>query len=464
MKEIDSKISCFMPVPRAKPEKIPAAQKRGALISLWSDTTKLPTFPTLEKDINTDVLIIGGGIAGLLCAYSLAQNHISYILAEANTICSGITQNTTAKITSQHGLIYHKLIREFGLEKAHMYLKANQMALQEYRKICAGIDCDFIETDSFVYSRDSRAKIEQELGALDKIGFQAEFSDQLPLPFPVAGAVKFKKQAQFHPLKFLAAITPGLNIYEHTRIQELIPSKSGYLAKTGHCRILAKNIIVATHFPFLNKHGSYFLKMYQHRSYVLAVDNAPNLHGIYVDEDQKGLSFRNYENLLLIGGGSHRTGKKGGGYRELRDFARLHYPSAKEKYRFATQDCMTLDHVPYIGLYSKNTPNFYVSTGFHKWGMTTSMLSAMLLTDMLQGKRNPYAAVFSPSRIILRPQLALNMWESLIHILSLSPKRCPHLGCALKWNAQEHTWDCPCHGSRFTEDGKLIDNPATNDL
>ena len=428
--------------------------------SLWEQTSKHSGFDHLTQDIKTDILIIGGGIAGILCAYMLHQSGMPYVLAEAETVCGGITKNTTAKITSQHGLIYDKLIREFDVEKAKQYLEANEAALGKYRDLCRNIDCDFEEKASYVYSLDDRRKIEKEILALEKLGGHAEFANELALPFSVAGAVKYENQAQFHPLKFVSAISKGLHIYEHTAVREL----AGATAMTDHGTITAKKIIVATHFPFLNKHGSYFLKMYQHRSYVLALENGPDVGGMYVDEAQKGMSFRNYKNLLLIGGGDHRTGKKGGNWDELRVFARQYYPDATEKYHWATQDCMTLDSVPYIGAYSAGTENLYVATGFHKWGMTSSMVSAMILCDMVQGKENPYAGVFSPSRTILRPQLAVNAFEAVVNLFTPTTKRCPHLGCALKCNPQEHTWDCPCHGSRFTEDGKLIDNPATGDF
>lgn len=430
------------------------------MLSLWSDTSKLPCYESLNKKIKTDVLIIGGGMAGILCAYMLEQSGVNYVLVDADRICGGITKNTTAKITSQHGLIYDSLIRRFGTEKARMYLLANEAALDQYRALCKDIDCDFEEKDAFVYSLDDRRKIEKELAALVKIGYSAEFTDSLPLPFSIAGAVKFYGQAQFNPLKFASVIAKDLHIFEHTTVRELVNTT----AVTDHGQITANTIIVTTHFPFLNKHGSYFLKMYQHRSYVITLENAPDIHGMYVDEAQKGMSFRNYKDLLLIGGGDHRTGKNGGAWRELEEYAKRHYPDAREKYRWATQDCMTLDSVPYIGRYSAGTTGLYVATGFNKWGMTSSMVSAMLLSDMVRDKENPYAPIFSPSRTILRPQLAVNAVEAVVNLLTPTAKRCPHLGCALKWNAQEHTWDCPCHGSRFTEDGKLIDNPATGDL
>ncbi|NLA77639.1 MAG: FAD-dependent oxidoreductase [Clostridiales bacterium] len=428
--------------------------------SVWSETVSVPHFEAQSGDIKTDALIIGGGLAGVLCSYMLTQSGVDCILVEKDSLCSGVTKNTTAKITSQHGLVYDKLIREFGAERAQMYLRANQRALEEYRKLCRNIDCDFKNEDSFVYSLNNRKKLEKELSALHKIGFDARFCEKVPLPMSTVGAVKFPAQAQFNPLKFVSAIVKGLKIYENTLVREI----ADCTAVTNHGKIVAEKIIVATHFPFINKHGGYYVKMYQERSYITALENAPQPDGMYVDENDKGKSFRNYGNLLLLGGGGHRTGKKGGGWRELEDFAQLRYPDSSEKYRWATQDCMTLDGVPYIGQYSKNTPDFYVATGFNKWGMTSSMVSASILTDMITGRENEYAPVFSPSRTILRTQLAVNAVESVFNLITPSPKRCPHLGCALKWNAQEHSWDCPCHGSRFAPDGRLLDNPATGDI
>lgn len=428
--------------------------------SLWEQTAELNHFDCLDGDIKTDVLIIGGGMAGLLCAYQLHQARIPYVLAEADTICSGVTKNTTAKLTIQHGLIYHKLLGRFGNERTKGYLSAQEEALKRYRTLCRKIDCDYEEADSYVYARDNLRNIERELDALHRLGFPGEFASRLPLPFPVAGGVKFPRQAQFHPLKFAAAISQGMHIYEHTMVKELI----GRTAITNHGRIHAKHIMVTTHFPFLNRHGSYFIKLYQHRSYVLALEHAPNLNGMYVDQTQTGLSFRNYGSMLLVGGGGHRTGKPGGNWRELRQFVKEYYPESTEKYCWATQDCMSLDNMPYIGPYWSNTSDVYVATGFNKWGMTNSMVAATLLCDLVQGKQNPYAEVFSPARSIFRPQLAVNALESTVNLLTPSTRRCPHLGCALKWNPAEHTWDCPCHGSRFTRDGTLIDNPATKDL
>ncbi len=428
--------------------------------AIWANTTTLPSFPRLEGDIKKDVLIIGGGLAGILCAYSLSQAGVNYVLIEADRICNGVTRNTTAKITSQHNLIYHKLIREYGIDMARIYWETNETALQKYRALAHSISCDFEVKDNYIYSVTSTENLEKEQHALEHLNIPYEFTEHLPLPFPIAGAIRFRNQAQFHPLKFISAIVKGLNIYEDTTARAFIENT----VLTDYGKITASKTIIATHYPIINKHGAYFLKMHQERSYVLALEHAPNVDGMYLDEAQEGFSFRNYGNQLLLGGNSHRTGKTSSGWTPLEVFAKNYYPNAKEITRWATQDCMTLDGMPYIGRYSKGLPNVYVATGFNKWGMTSSMVAAMILCDFIQEKENPYAKVFSPSRTILHPKLFANIFESATNLLTFRKPRCPHLGCALKWNSQEHSWDCPCHGSRFTKDGKLLDNPATGDL
>ncbi|MGN0514632.1 MAG: FAD-dependent oxidoreductase [Lachnospiraceae bacterium] len=428
--------------------------------SIWTMDFQMPQFPKLEGNIQTDVLIIGGGITGILCAYFLQEKGIDYVLFEGKTICSGITKNTTAKITSQHGLIYHKILESEGIEKAKLYLKANEKAVKKYAKLCEGIDCDYQVKTSYVYSLDDRKKLEKEADALEKIGFQRPILEETDLPFPVAGAIAFENQAQFHPLKFLAQISRNLNIFEHTFVTEL----KEHTAVTNQGNIQFQKVIFATHFPIDNKHGMYFLKLYQHRSYVIALKNAANVNGMYVDENRMGMSFRNYKDFLLVGGGAHRTGKMGGNWKEIREFIAKYYPTSKEVAFWATQDCMSLDHIPYIGQYSKAMPNCYVASGFNKWGITSSMVAAMILSDMILEKENPYQEVFDPSRNMVKPQLFFNSFEATKNLLTIKEKRCPHLGCALKWNELEHSWDCPCHGSRFDEDGTLLDNPANGDL
>ncbi len=428
--------------------------------SVWEKDTQRVRFDALDGYKATDVLIVGGGIAGVLCAYKLTNAGVDCVLVEATEIGGGITKNTTAKITWQHGLLYHKLITRFGEDKARLYLEAQMGAGKEYSRICRAMDCDYENKDSYVYSLCDRKSMEREVVALNKLGVKAEFSDARQLPFGVAGAVRVKGQAQFHPLKFIYVIAKDLPIFEHTKVVELKPNK----AVTNRGEIAFKKLIIATHFPILNKHGGYFLKLYQHRSYVLALKGAPMLDGMYVDESDAGLSFRTCGDWLLLGGGGHRTGKKGGCWQELESFTKEHYKDVQIVGKWSTQDCITLDGVPYIGPYSKSIPDVYVATGFNKWGMTNAMVAADILCDWIQGKPNPYAEVFSPSRSILRTQLGVNALESMVGLLTPTVPRCPHLGCALKYNRAERSWDCPCHGSRFTENGELMDNPATDDL
>ena len=427
--------------------------------SVWQRDSSLPEHPTLDGEIRTDVLVIGGGLAGLLTAWALQRRGVDVVLVEKDRICSATTAHTTAKITAQHGLIYHKLIRSLGSEGARKYYRANAEALERLKELCRRFGVPMEEKPNFVYSS-SRKKLGEELAALQKLGIPTIFEETPPLPLSTAGAVGIAGQAQFHPLKLAEQLVNELTIYENSRVTELI----GTTAKTEQGRIRAEKIVVATHFPFLNKHGSYFLKLYQHRSYLLALENAGRLNAMYVDDDKKGMSFSSFGGSLLLGGGGHRTGKHGGGWQELREFASEHYPNASETNHWAAQDTMSLDGVPYIGHYSRNTPELYVAAGFNKWGMTGSMVSAVLLADLIQGKTNGYGDIFSPSRSILKPQLLFNCAETTANFLIPTTKRCPHLGCALKYNRQEHSWDCSCHGSRFTESGKVLDNPANGDM
>ncbi len=430
--------------------------------SCWQDSIDIneTTYNAHKGNAKTDVLIIGGGMAGLLCAFFLKRSGIDYMLVEGGNIGCGITKNTTAKITAQHGLIYHKLIKDMGKERAKQYLDANLRALEEYKLLCKNIDCDFEQKPSYVYTLKNRRAIEAEAKAVGRLGLGVEFCDKLNLPFATDGAIKFNTQAQFNPLKFIKHISKGLNIRENTFVEKI----DGRVAYTRGGKISAKRIIIATHYPMINLAGLYFTKLYQHRSYVIALRNAPDLCGMYVDEAKNGMSFRNYDGMLLVGGGDHRSGKQGGNWNELRAFAQTYYPKADEAYSWATQDCMSLDSVPYIGVLSSLYAGIYVATGFNKWGMTSSMVAARVLTDMLMDKPTAYAEVFRPDRDMIKAQLAVNLFEATANLLTPETKRCTHMGCALKWNSIEHTWDCTCHGSRFTENGKVIDNPAKRDL
>ncbi|ELC8344716.1 FAD-dependent oxidoreductase [Clostridium perfringens] len=474
--------------------------------SVWSESCKFRKREALNKDIKTDVLVIGAGIAGVLTAYMLKQKGREVVLIDAAEIASGNTKNTTAKIASQHDLIYSKLIAEFGEEKARQYAKANELAIKKYKEIIEDkrIECDFEEKPAYVYSLNEVDVLKEEVEAAKNLGIDAEFVQEANLPFKINGAVKFNNQAQFNPLKFLKGISNELVIYENTRALEIKEN----LVVTSGGNITANNIVVATHYPIMNAPGYYFMKMHQERSYVLALENTSEIDGMYIDLNKEGYSFRTYNNLLLLGGISHRTGEneEGGSYDELRKVAKRLYPKAKEKYYWSAQDCMTIDGIPYIGRYSSETPNIYVATGFNKWGMTSSMVSAMIISDMILEKENDFSEIFSPRRFDLSLSInniandlietAKNFIAQKVYIPSSEIEhiknghggiieyngekvgvyknkegkeffvstKCTHLGCQLSWNSDELTWDCPCHGSRFDYKGRLIGSPATKDL
>ena len=427
--------------------------------SVWRSTAKLPMQPKLMGDAETEVLVIGGGLTGLLCANRLTRQGIDCMVVEADTLMSGTSGYTTAKVTSQHGLIYTKLAHRFGKQAAAMYYQANQAALEAYRSLCTELPCDFQERDAYIYTGGDAAQVEREYLLVKHIGGRAALERSLPLPVPVTAAVRFPQQAQLHPVKLADGLAKGLTVYEHTMVKKL----QGNVAVTERGTIRAKQVIVATHFPFVNRHGMYFMKLYQQRSYVLGLEVKQELPGMYLDAAENGLSFRSDGNLLLLGGGGHRTGKKGGSFPFLKETAQQLYPGAPVRYRWATQDCMTLDGLPYIGPYSPAMDKVYTATGFGKWGMTSAMVSAMVLTDAITGRKNPWSALFAPNRRMLWPQLGVNLLETTGHLLRPTVPRCSHLGCALNWNKAEHSWDCPCHGSRFWEDGELITGPALRD-
>ena len=474
--------------------------------SIWDESCKFDKREELKGDIKTDVLIVGAGITGILIGYFLKKSGRDVVLIDKAEIASGNTKNTTAKITSQHDLIYNTLIKEFGEEKAKQYADANELAIRKYKQIIEErkIDCDFKEVPAYIYSLNEVDKIIKEVEAAKKLGIEAEFIEKIDIPLDVKGAIKFNNQAQFNPLKFLKDISKELVIYENTRAIKIEES----LVSTDKGNIEANHIVIATHYPIMNAPGYYFMKMHQERSCVIALENAECIKGMYIDYEKQGYSFRSYKGLLLLGGISQRTGENenGGSYDELRKFAKDIYPNSKEKYHWSAQDCITIDGIPYIGRYSNSTPNIYVATGFNKWGMTSAMVSAMIISDFILGNENKFSEIFSPKRFDLSLSInniandlvetAKNFIAQKISIPSseiehiknghagiveyngqkvgvykdkqgkefIVSTKCAHLGCELHWNADELTWDCPCHGSRFDYRGKLIDSPAVNNI
>lgn len=419
----------------------------------------MPEFPRLEGEQKTDVLVIGGGMAGLLTAYYLQQAGISCIVLEAETIGGGVTGDTTAKVTAQHGLIYSRIKKRLGLDAAQLYYETQQAAIAEYRTLSRRFPCEFQEETAYLYARQGAAALEEEYAVYRDMAAPATLETALPLPFPITAALALPGQAQIHPLHLLAALAKELKVFEHSRVLALEKNK----AITTHGSVRAERIVVATHFPFLRFRGYYFIKQYQHRSYVLALQGAPECSGMYLDIAPGGLSIRQAGPYLILGGGGHRTGKPGDGWAPLHRFVAETYPAASIAAQWAAQDCMTLDGMPYIGRLDSHRENLYVATGFNKWGMTGAMVSAMLLRDSFLGKKTAASELFSPQRPLCWPQVGKNLGSAASGMLRFG-KRCPHLGCALRWNPNERSWDCSCHGSRFSESGHVLDGPANRDI
>lgn len=456
--------------------------------SIWTTTIDIKERKPLPGDITTGAAVIGGGMAGILIAWHLQQRGIETVVLEEERIGKGQTGYTTAKITCQHNLIYDKLIRQFRAENARLYAKANMAAIGEYHKLIEQnqISCDFSWQPAYLFSTEKTEDLKKEALAARKLGIDAEFVTSTGLPFKVAGAVRFERQAQFHPLKFLEALAADLTIYEDTRVisveggkLEIGKQAEKSLLVTDRGTVTASHVIFACHYPFVNFPGFYFVRLHQERSYVMALKNAAMPEGIYLGVDGEKFSLRRAGRTILLGGCSHRTGgnKGGGEYGVLWEKAREWFPGSREAAHWSAQDCMSMDGVPYIGRFSTFRPNWYVATGFGKWGMTSSMVAAQILPDLICGTENVYAQVFSPRRFRLQASmgnLLCNLWTSVTGLTkgALSTldaetgesRRCTHLGCKLEWNADEHTWECPCHGSCFKKDGKKIEGPAQTDL
>lgn len=271
------------------------------MTSLWAERTPRPDgiAKTLDGDVSVDVLVIGGGMAGMLCAYLLGRAGCSCAVAEQGRVGSGVTQNTTAKVTAQHNLVYDRLMREHGVENARLYYEANQAAVAGLRQLSDAFPCDFEEKTAYVYAEDSTEGLERELAAYEQLGIPHHVLPSAPVPIANKGALGMERQAQFNPLKLLYGLVPSVDVYENAFVSEV----SGTTARTQGGSITAEHIVFATHYPPVNIPGLYFMKLHQERSYALALKDAPAVDGMFIGEGG-GFSFRTYEDFLLVGGGA----------------------------------------------------------------------------------------------------------------------------------------------------------------
>lgn len=365
--------------------------------SLWLNEKTKEKFPELEKDLETQVCIIGAGILGISTAYYLTQKGYNVTILERYKIANRVTGHTTAKITSQHGLIYHYLLNQYGKEFARKYYLANQKSIQEIEKIITQnqIECDFERQNSCVYTTNQSEieKIEEELQALKELDIEASKTEKTSLPFEIVSGIEFKNQAQFNPIKYIDGLVKQITdskgkIFENTICYDIKRDGDSCICYTDGNTVKAKYVVLASHYPFINFPGVYFAKMYQSSSYVIGIDTKSELFdGMYINIQSPIYSFRTAKDadkkILLLGGGDHKTGENTSyqdSYGLLEEKAKQWYPNCEIKYRWSTRDCITLDKIPYIGEFSNTLPNMYVGTGFNKWGMTSSNLQFQFLS------------------------------------------------------------------------------------
>ena len=428
--------------------------------SIWVDTVKIKDFPRLNCDIETDILVIGGGLCGVLTSYYLTMKGYKVVLVDKKKIGMGITKNTTAVITAQHDTLYSDYIKKLGFRKAKLFLDVNLAAIDEYRKLSKIYDFDFEEIDTYMYTINNSTKLYDEYRALKTLHFDAEFVDGINLHIDCKNAIKYPNQAQMNALKLIDKLSNYLNIYENTDILK-VDKNYAYTKKN---KIKYNKVIITTHFPFIDHIGMYYAKMHQTKSYVIAIKDDTKIEGSFIGDTMGDIYLRRYKDYILIGGNDRITGSKGLSYSNLIKYARRNYPKGKLMYKWANQDCMTLDVIPYIGPYSNISNNMYLATGFNLWGMTSSMVASQVLIDVIENKETEYTKLFNPNRNIIKKQLFINMGRYIKHLLKYSPKRCTHLGSALTWNEEDRTWECPCHGSKYNEKGEIIHNPTTQNL
>jgi len=438
--------------------------------SVWQATSRHQPRPELMGTVRCDVAVIGGGLTGILAGKLLAQEGLSCVVLEADTIGSGQTGGTTAKITAQHGLVYRKLEQTRGPDIARLYADANTAAIGQYETLIGTLptDCGFVRCPAYLYTTGAPGQLQLESMAARRAGIQCTITQETELPFPVTAALRFSYQARFHPLEFLYQVAQGLTAYEHSPVRQIHRHRGFTLLRTPKGAVAARYVVFAAHYPLVNVPGWYFTRLHQERSYVLALANAMTPQGMYLGVGERALSFRAEMGYLLLGGCAHRTGEDSGRpYETLLARAKSMFPDCTEVYRWSAQDCVSVDGLPYIGRYAANTPDWFVATGYNKWGMTTAMVAARLCTDLICGRTTPYSVVYDPDRPTAKhPGNLMNEMTHAVKGLTrglLQGRRCSHMGCRLEWNQAEGTWDCPCHGSRFAPDGTLLNDPAMED-
>jgi len=497
-----------------------AARERNP--SVWMGTAEAPSFPKLPGDGEVDVVVVGAGITGLTTALLLQDGGASVAVVEAGRVASGSSGFNTAKVTSLHGLVYAQLLRTLGREKAGQYAAANQAAIEQVVALDERLGrVSSVERQSAAtYTTDQSrvAEIAAEVEAATSLGLPATYETTTALPYPVAAAVRLADQAQFHPVRYCHAVASAISgaggaIHESTRALDIEERDSGVVVRTEHGLIRAGQAVVATLLPFLDV-GGFFAKAAPYRSYGMAVKaDVEVAEGMYLGIDEPTRTVRRLsldgEQALVVGGHGHKVGQGGDTrqhYAEIEAWARSAFGARSVEYRWSAQDYVTSDHVPYVGRMPRRSRTF-VACGFRKWGLSGGTAAAMVLAETLQGRSSPWSVVFDATRVDPRASATSFVKENVdvgrrfvvdrlkklrapsvaelepgegrivdldgrkvaayrddsgtVHAVSAT---CTHLGCTVAWNPAEASWDCPCHGSRFSATGRLLDGPAVDDL
>ncbi len=491
--------------------------------SLWMATTPPTDYLSIERGVTADAVIVGAGLAGLAIAYSLQKQGFKVAILDAHRIATGTSGNTTAKITSQHGLIYSHLRSGFGRAGAKTYAEANEWAIAEIERTIEKehIHCDFFRLPAYAYSvtEEGRRDIDRESEVVRDLGLPLVRSQNIPyLPPPVTGVIGFDNQAYFHPRKFclkLAEIIEmrGGLIFEDSEVLDIREEEGGCLVITKSCNLSARYAVIATNFPFIGIDGLE-KRLGKSHSFVLAArSDRPIPYGMFITAGEDRLSFRPHytgrEEWFLIGGESHKLTDAEDDFdhfKRLEEIASERFVLREIGYKWAAEDTMTPDAVAAIGRVPE-ARNIFVATGFNKWGMTTSFVSARIITDLIAGKETLWTDLYDPqrlresalarmgrdalsdiSRAVIRQVVPEKISLSELKVdndagkvieyegenlavykdtdgkLHIRSATCMHLGCTVGWNDEDKTWDCPCHGSRYDKFGKVLRGPTHKPL
>jgi glycine/D-amino acid oxidase-like deaminating enzyme len=445
------------------------------LRSLWFEGRDATARPPLDRDIAADAVVVGAGIVGLTTALLLEREGMDVAVLEMRHVAAGATGYNTAKLSSLHGLTYTKLDSNLGRDNARLYGDANETGIARVFELAEelGIECDLARKPNYTYSEDAAEvdQLREEAQIAGELGLPASYVEEVDLPFGVVGAVRFENQAEFHPVKYADGLAGALRgpVHENTRVTGI--GAGGVETATG-VRVTAPHIVVATHLSFLDR-GLYFARCHPERSYVVAGRGSGWPPGMYLSTESPAHSIRAHGEWLLVGGESHKTGQADAAerYEQLDTWARERF-GLEPELRWATQDQMPVDGVPYVGRHDPVSGNVWVATGFKKWGLAMGTAAAELLAAQIAGREHRWTPLFDPSR--LRPRASAVTFAkenanvayhfAADRVAKRGNPRCTHMGCLLDWNGAEETWDCPCHGSRFTASGEVIEGPAVKPL